>query len=157
MNRYRGRRRRDDGLSSHQRHSAMRCVATHVVECRQEDCYLDERISVNHRSIRIGRLTHSALMIKAVLLLPSSAATDGSAIFGSTATSDEFAGDATASFSSAGSGSWEVSPRPEPACASAIEPMVGDTCFSRADIVSLAGCTRSLVFYSICRDLSIKR
>lgn len=74
-------------------------------------------------------------MTSAALPLPSSAATDGSVTFGSTATSDELASDGTAFFSSAGFGSWEVSPMPEPACATAIEPTVCDSCFSRVDIV----------------------
>lgn len=46
MSRYGRHRGRDDGLSPHQFQSAMGCDATHGVECRKEDGYLEERISV---------------------------------------------------------------------------------------------------------------
>lgn len=158
MSRYGGHRRRDDGLWLHQRHAVMRCGATYRVKCRQEDCDLEEQVSiVPLRSVRIEVLTHSALMTSAVLPLPSSAAGDCSATFGSTAPSEELASDGIALFSSSGIGSWAVSPRPEPACATATEPMVCDSCFSRADIVMACTLHQVLVFsfYRICGDLSI--
>ena len=88
-----------------------------------------------------------ALMTSAVLLLPSSAAGDCSASFGSTVTSDALAGDETAFFSSGRAGSWETSPTPDPTCATAMEPTVWDSCFSKADIVT--ACTLLLVLFAL--------
>lgn len=46
MSRYCGHRGCDDGLSTHQCRSAIHGATTHRVECRKEDGYLDECISV---------------------------------------------------------------------------------------------------------------